>query len=189
VLQADVTDAPELDLASVLVTSRRTTKALPPVKCPKCAHRQYGKTSCDACGLIFALVKDGHRPWETYPPEQEADVARARAMWSRIEQDPGNESLHATFVSFCRERSLLLFAVTRYRHRVADDPDEPHTLAFFERVKSDAKALAQASPVVQDAFLSSVRRIRGLLLVSVLILCVIAIVVITKLVFNSGPIL
>lgn len=159
---------------------------LPPVKCPKCGHRQHDDRACHRCGLVFALVDAGDRPWERLEPHQELHAPRARELWSGIEARPADASTHAAFVDHCRQHDLLGFAAMRYRHWMADHPDDALSRSYLDRVVRDAQALVQAMSVGDDPFLAKARRMRNTMLVIVGVLCVVAMVWLVRTMASRG---
>lgn len=182
---------PAPPLATVDVALEPLTEAgeaLPPVKCPKCGHRQHDETACARCGLVFALVQDGRRPWEEFPPEQMPFVEEARRRWAAVEAEPGRVPAHVAFVDHCRAHDLLGFAAMRYRHRLADLPNDPIAREYLNRVVRDAQARVQVESEPDD-FARTAQRVRQGLLVVVFILCVIATVLILRLMRPTGGVL
>lgn len=165
-----------LDVSLERVTPEARVRELPPVKCPKCGHRQHETESCNRCGLTFALVADGSRPWEDFPPEQALHVPEARRLWQQVESAPDDIAAHSRFVEFCRDRGLITFAAMCYRHRLADVPDDAVSQSWLERVVRDATALAQAMRPQRDEFVDQLARLKQVLLVVVGILSVLAVV-------------
>jgi len=149
---------------------------LPPVKCPKCAHRQYDEHACHRCGLVFAMVDASDRPWERLEPHQEARAPEARTLWSAVEATPGDASVHVAFVDYCRQNDLLGFAARQYRHWMADHPNDALSRSYLDRVVHDAQALVHAMSVGDDPFLAKARRLRNGMLVVVAVFCVVAMV-------------
>lgn len=155
---------------------------LPPVKCPKCGHRQHDDTSCHKCGLVFANVRPGHRPWEDWPAEKQPAIDRAGELWAAVEAAPGDAARHAAFVDWCRTEGVITWAAMRYRHWVSDHPDDALSHSYLERTVRDAQALAQAMTLSDDRFLQTTRRIKTVMLVIVAVLCVVASVVLVRMV-------
>jgi hypothetical protein len=152
---------------------------LPPVKCPKCGHRQYDEEHCARCGLVFALVKDGRRPWEHYPPELQPHVDRAWELWRDVEASTRASARHAAFVDHCRAHDLLGFAAMRYRHHLADAPSDPVASEYLGRVVRDAQARVQIHAEPED-FTRTARQVRNVLLVVVFLFCLIATVFVLR---------
>lgn len=159
--------------------------ALPPVKCPKCGHRQHDDVSCDKCGLTFALVADGRRPWEEYAPDQAPHIPEAARLWSEVTAAPRDAARHGRFVDFCRERGLLTFAAMRYRHHMADFPDDAVSQSYLDRVVRDATATVRAMPGGRDEFAGQVNRVRNALLVIVVGLCGVAVAFMIRLMMSQ----
>lgn len=151
-------------------------RELPPVKCPKCAHRQHDPDSCEKCGLVFALVRPGEAPWEVFSPTAAPHVPEARRLWAAVEEQPSRESLHDSFHSFCRANGLTLFAISRYRHRLADFPDDPLAQQFFDRASRDAMAMVSALPSSNEEFMAQANRFKQVLVAIAAILCLIAVI-------------
>jgi ribosomal protein S27E len=151
-------------------------RVLAPVKCPKCAHRQHDPVACEKCGLVFALVRPGETPWEVFSPAATPHVPEARRLWAAVEAQPSRESLHDTFHSFCRANGLTLFAISRYRHRLADDPDDALSQQFLERASRDAMAMVAALPSSNEEFMAQANRFKQVLVAIAAVLCLIAVV-------------
>lgn len=162
---------------------------LPPIKCPKCGHRQYDEDSCEKCGLVYALVADGRRPWDEFPPEQALHLPEARRLWSLVQATPDHLPNHATFVAFCRENGLLTFAASRYRHHLADFPDDAVSQSYLERVVRDATALVQTLRPERDDFTAQLARLKTVLLVVVGFLCVLAVAIMLRMMMIRDPML
>lgn len=153
---------------------------LPPVKCPKCAHRQHDTEACEKCGLVFAMLRPGTTPWENYPPSVQPFVPRARQMWAELEASPADESAHDAFLTFCRSKGLILFAVTRYRHRVADHPRDAVAKRFLERASNDAVAMVATMQSGRVDFMEQAHNVRRWMLVVAAILATIAVILVIK---------
>jgi hypothetical protein len=166
----------ELEPVGPLSASPASTAELPPVKCPKCAHRQHETDACDKCGLVFAMVPPGTTPWETYPAAAEQFVPQARTLWEAVEARPADEERHETFVSFCRSKGLILFAVTRYRHRVADHPGDKVATRFLERASNDAVAMVSTLQSGREDFVQQAQNVRRWLVVGAAVLATIALI-------------
>lgn len=157
-------------------------RELPPVKCPKCGHRQHNDVSCHKCGLVFANVRDGYRPWEDWPADKQPAIERAQALWAAVEQAPGDAARHAAFVDWCRSEGVITWAAMRYRHWVADHPDDALSHSYLERTVRDAQALAQAMTMSDDGFIQTTRRIKSVMLLIVAALSIVATVVLVKMI-------
>lgn len=155
---------------------------LPPVKCPKCGHRQYDDSACHKCGLVFANVRPGHRPWDDWPAAKQPAIDRAGELWAAVEAAPGDAARHAAFVDWCRTEGVITWAAMRYRHWVSDHPDDALSHSYLERTVRDAQALAQAMAPADDGFLQTTRRIKTVMLLVVAALCVVASIVLVKMI-------
>lgn len=156
---------------------------LPPVKCPKCAHRQHDTESCEKCGLVFAMVRPGSTPWESYAPSVEPFVPQAREMWAALESNPTDEAAHEAFLTWCRTKGLILFAVSRYRHRVADYPRDSVARRFLDRASNDAVAMVATMQSGRVDFMEQAQNVRRWLLIVAAILATVAIIVVFKVAF------
>lgn len=158
---------------------------LPPIKCPKCGHRQNDPEACDRCGLVFANVRDGRKPWEEWPAEQRPYVSRAEALWNDVAQRPDDPAYHAAFVDYCRQHGLVALAATRYRHRLADHPGDAVSRSYLERIIRDAAAMAQAmsTPVQRSA--DAIKRVKNGVLVAVLVISAIATIVLVRMTMSA----
>lgn len=130
----------------------------PPIKCPKCAHRQFDDLSCARCGLVFSLVPEGEAPWERIPPHQVAAAQEAEDLWERVRTAPEDGEAHEAYLRFVEERGLLDLALQRYRHRVADHPDEELSRQSLQRLVDRATARAAAMLGVASANARRVER-------------------------------
>lgn len=165
---------------------RATERALPPVKCPKCGHRQHDDHACHKCGLVFALAASGRRPWETPPQGKELAVQRADELWASVEARPEDGEVHAAFYEHCRSSGIASWAAMRYRHWLADHPDDPLAETFLERAIADAQAFAQAMTRGEaERFARAANRARAALLALVAVMLVIATVVIVRLIQHN----
>jgi hypothetical protein len=120
------------------------SRSVPPVKCPKCGHRQHNKESCHKCGLVFANVRPGDKPWERFAPEKMPAIRVAREIWARLEANPADAALHEEFLKHCRTSGVAEFAALRYRHWVSDHPDDELSVRSMEQAIKDAQLLVQA---------------------------------------------
>lgn len=130
----------------------------PPIKCPKCAHRQYDELACVRCGLVFSLVPEGETPWEQVPPHQAGAAREAEGLWAQVVAAPEDEEAHAAYLRFVEEQGLLDLALQRYRHRVADHPDEALSSQSLQRLIDRATARAAAMLGVASANARRVER-------------------------------
>jgi hypothetical protein len=191
VVEADVPEvavapAPPADVAPAPEAPRTPPRDLPPVKCPKCGHRQYENDSCDKCGLVFRLVRRGDRPWEKFTPEQSRHLPEARRLWAAVEALPDDAAAHARFVEHAKQNQLLTFAALQYRHRVADYPDEALTQDYLERVVRDATTMVQALGAAEPGLGAQVARVRTGLLIVVGVLCAIAVALLLRIMAARG---
>jgi hypothetical protein len=149
---------------------------LPPVKCPKCGHRQHETESCHRCGLVFGLVRPGFAPWDDYGELARPHQPRARELWKIVESFPASDEAHDTFVQHCRKTGLLLFAATRYRHFLADYPGHSLSEKWLAQVVRDATAMAGVMRSQQDEFMAAAARAKTMMLVTVVSLTVLAMI-------------
>jgi hypothetical protein len=149
---------------------------LPPVKCPKCGHRQHESESCHRCGLVFHLVKPGFAPWDDYGELAKSHLPRARELWNAVELFPASDEAHDAFVQHCRKTGLLLFAATRYRHFLSDYPGHSLTEKWLAQVVRDATAMAGVMRSQQDEFMAAAARAKTIMLVTVVSLTVLAMI-------------
>lgn len=128
--------------------------SLPPVKCPKCFHRQLRSDYCGQCGLDLNLPGLDKSRWEPDPSGREQDYAEALNRWARIEADPPNRTHHDGFVDHCTQHALLDLCTRRYREYCADHPgSEPAThylLMAVERMEKVAVAMLQGETWADD---------------------------------------
>lgn len=147
---------------------------LPPVKCPKCGHRQHETESCHRCGLVFSLVKPGFAPWDDYGELARPHLPRAKELWQAVESFPANDTAHDAFVQHCRKTGLLLFAASRYRHFLSDYPGHALSEKWLAQVVRDATAMAGVMRSQQDEFMAAAARAKTIMLVTVVSLTVLA---------------
>ncbi len=160
---------------------------LPPVKCPKCGHRQHDTESCHRCGLVFAMVKPGFAPWDDYGELARPHLPQARTLWAAIEAAPGDDAAHEAFVAFCKRTGLLLFAAARYRWLLSDLPGHPVVDRHLAQVTRDATAMAGVMRSQNDEFLAVASRARTVLMVAVAGFCVIAMIVLGIMISRQPP--
>jgi DNA-directed RNA polymerase subunit RPC12/RpoP len=153
---------------------------LPPIKCPKCGHRQHTDESCDRCGLVFSNVRDGRKPWEEWPAELVPFVRRGEELWKNVEARPTDPAAHAAFVDYCRNNGIVALAATRYRHRLADHPGDAVSRSYLDRIIRDASAMAQAMTVPGGRTAESFKRVKNSVLIVVLVLSLIATAVLVR---------
>jgi hypothetical protein len=149
---------------------------LPPVKCPKCGHRQHETESCHRCGLVFSMVKPGFAPWDDYGELARPHLPRARELWQAVESFPANDAAHDAFVQHCRKTGLLLFAASRYRHFLSDYPGHTLSEKWLAQVVRDATAMAGVMRSQQDEFMAAAARAKTIMLVTVVSLTVLAMI-------------
>ncbi len=86
-----------------------------PHRCPKCLHHCAQELeSCPHCGLVFANIGVTFVP----TPSKDPDSPKAKgalSLWSELEDDWGNESLHSRFVQYCVANELFDLVTTQYR--------------------------------------------------------------------------
>jgi hypothetical protein len=161
---------------------------LPPVKCPKCGHRQHDDTACHQCGLVFALVADGSRPWERVPVGKQAAHERARALWDEVMADPRDEARHIALADHCRSSGMPEWSAMRYRHWIADHPDDELARRFLEKSVVDAQALARAlAQGDADQFAARARRVRSVVVGILVAMIVIATIVVVRIMSARSP--
>jgi hypothetical protein len=162
---------------------------LAPVKCPKCGHRQHGETACDKCGLVFANVRPGRKPWERVPPDKRVAVQRADELWVAITVQPSDAAAHAAFVEFCKTKGISDVAAMRYRHWVSDHPSDAVSKHYMQQSIQDAHALAQAmiGPNSNaDGFKDGVKRARQIFVAVVLSVTILLFLFVLKLLSDGG---
>lgn len=167
-------DSPEEDVPEEPPEEPGATE-LPPVKCPKCFHRQHATDYCTRCGLDFSLAEALGSAWEPDPEGREEDYARALALWSTVELTPGDETAHTAFFEHCRQTALVDLAARRYLERRADHPEERLTAEYRARAvdQMEKVALAMLSRDSWSADLKRrVRTAKGILIVLAVILLV-----------------
>lgn len=165
------------------------SRRLPPVKCPKCGSRQYDERACHTCGLVFAKVREGFRPWERVPPEKRPAVRRADELWQQVEANPGDAGAHKTFVDACKASGISDIAAMRYRHRVADFPDDELSQHYLEQAVRDAHAVAQAmigAAGGTDGFHDNVKLVRKGVVFFVAVLTVVLFVLVMRVFSNTA---
>lgn len=145
---------------------------VPPVKCPKCGHRQYDEHACHKCGLVFANVREGVTPpWERHDRAKRSKIDRASGLWDELMADPDDAARHAAFVDFCRKNAIADFAAMRYRHYVSDHPSDALARRYMEQSIHDAHAVAQALvSSASDKFSEGTKRARQITMVVVMLL-------------------
>ncbi|TVR02539.1 MAG: hypothetical protein EA398_07345 [Deltaproteobacteria bacterium] len=132
---------------------------LPPIKCPKCAHRQFDDESCARCGLVFALAPaPGEAPWEAVPLGKGEAVDEAERLWRAVEAEPESVERNDAFVRHVLEFDLLDMGLRRYRHHVSDHPDQEEPRRALERLVERATAVASAMLDVVGSRTRSVER-------------------------------
>lgn len=155
--------------------------ALAPVKCPKCGHRQHDEDACHRCGLVFARVADGRRPWEAdYTESQRQRLPEAARQFDRVEQRPDDAARHEAFVQWCRDADMMFFAAQRYAHLAADRPSDPVTTRYRQQVTSDLHAATMALVRSDTAAPDGSQKVRAALLAIVVVACVAALMLLAR---------
>lgn len=153
---------------------RELDPGLPPVKCPKCGHRQYDESACHKCGLMFSKVREGITPpWERHDRTKRDKIAQAQRLWEAVVASPADAARHAAFVDFCRTNAIADHAARRYRHYVADHPSDALAQRYLQQTVQDAHAVAQA--LVSSAsgdFSAGAKRVRHITMAFVILLLV-----------------
>ena len=122
-------------------------RVLPPVKCPKCGHRQQRSDTCERCGLVFARVVKGQEPWEIPPAGKEAAWARAQSLWEAVLASPREIPVHDAFVAWVLQHGLIELGVRKYRHALADEVEADTMQPYLDRLVQQAQAQALALPI------------------------------------------
>lgn len=186
--EAEHTERPPAHRVPAEATPVPPEPGLAPVKCPKCGHRQHGEVACDKCGLVFANVRPGRKPWERVAPEKRVAVQRAEELWQAIAVAPSDAAAHAAFVEHCRQRGISDIAAMRYRHWVADHPSDEVSKHYMQQSIQDAHALAQAMigpNSSADGFKDGVKRARQIFVAVVLGVTILLFLFVLKL-LSSG---
>lgn len=123
------------------LASRPIEEGLPPVKCPKCAHRQDDEYACHKCGLVFGLIEEGKHPWEDVEPLKRSAVRAASELWDAVLASPADRGRHEAFVLYAAEHAISAWAATRYRHYLADYPSDEIAQEFSARTVANAQAV------------------------------------------------
>ncbi|MCB9507359.1 MAG: hypothetical protein H6697_06795 [Myxococcales bacterium] len=164
--------------------SSAAPRALPPHKCPKCGHRQHDPENCHKCGLRLASPAAQQRPWERPPPGLERAYAEAEARWAALSApDAAEVAAHEEFLEWCRSAGVPTFAAMRYRHLLADAPEDTFLQACLERAQRDATVLVQAMARGDGAELAArAKVVRQVVLVITGILAVIMTIILLRMV-------
>lgn len=115
--------------------------SLAPIKCVKCGHRQHNSKSCDRCGLVFARITDGNRPWEQPPSGKEIHYKKAEFLWKKIEASPNSKGAHDEFCAYCRNNNIIELASRRYRFRLSDYPNDALAQHYNKKIVQSANKM------------------------------------------------
>jgi hypothetical protein len=153
---------------------------LPPVKCPKCGHRQYDDEACHKCGLVFKNA-ERRRPWEEIPLEKRASVARVDTAWAKLMSGPRTTGEHDAFCEACLRAGVLDHGIRLYRLHLADHPDDAAAAAALAKLAAQAQAVIKA--LTQDGRASiqaQAARIKQFVVAVAVILCLGAMGILVK---------
>ncbi|MCA9563569.1 MAG: hypothetical protein KC561_08775 [Myxococcales bacterium] len=146
-------------------------QALPPIRCPKCFHRQYRRDNCARCGIDLRRAGNDPTRWDPDPRGREESHARAVELWAAVLEAPDERQGHDTFFKFTLENNLSDLAARRYAERASDDPDHALTAEYLEKVRTGIQNVALAMlPKTDSDIQEKVKRVKRMLLaVSILL--------------------
>lgn len=178
---------PEASPALEVVEPLPVEAGLPPVKCPKCGHRQSNEESCHKCGLVFAMAPTSNPPWERPPPGKEGAVRQAQQLWDEVMRTPGAEPPHKAFADFCRDNGIATWGAMRYRHWVADHPSHGLSRRYHDRTVADAQVIAQvlANPS-GERIADGAKKVRSVLMVASGVGVVVVLYVLAKIIMGNA---
>lgn len=174
-LEPDAAVEPELESAPETDTEAEppADEGSPPVKCPRCFHRQHATDFCHRCGLDLALPVDPSA-WDEIPEDAQEMHARAVEMWVRLEQAPDDANQHEAFLAHCTTHRLLTWAIRRYRDYLADHPGAQHMTSYRDqavrKLETVALTILQSDRWSQDVARKAALARTILLIIAILLL-------------------